>query len=331
MSPWLILEAGFKKAATKPQIPKKLKKPQKGGSPLITKRLIKALAVVVVFFLSFFPNISRVIASAQATYYTPSEAWCESLSWMKENTPEPFGKPDFYYELYESPPQGKDYDYPESAYSIMAWWDYGHWITRIAHRIPICNPFQQGASEAARFFTAQNEESAGEIIDNVNSKYIVVDYETANIKFYAMPAWAGSNEEEFYDVYYQMQDDKLVPILLFHAEYYRSLAIRLYNFDGVEVTPQNSWVICYQERLSREGPRIKVITSTKLFSNYEEAEAYVSSQESDNYKIVSNNPFISPVPLDELEHYKLLYSSDSLVTQPGNGMIPAVKIFEYVK
>ncbi|GAI14766.1 unnamed protein product, partial [marine sediment metagenome] len=53
------------------------------------------------------------------------------------------------HELYEAPPQGQKYEYPESSYSVMSWWDYGHWITRIAHRIPISNPFQQGASLSA--------------------------------------------------------------------------------------------------------------------------------------------------------------------------------------
>jgi len=337
---WLILEvAGFKKAAVEPsQAAGKIKagkgrpkRPQKGGSRPTARYIIMALAVVGVFFLSFFPNISPAIATAKAAHFAPSDAWCESLSWMKENTPEPFGDPDFYYELYEPPQQGEAYDYPESAYSIMAWWDYGHWITRIAHRIPICNPFQQGASKAARFFIAQDEESASQIASELDSKYIVIDYATAVDKFYAMPTWAGGNQEGYYDVYYQEQGSRLVPVLLFKAQYYRSMAARLYNFGGGEVTPQSSTVVGYQEKVSREGVRYKEIISSKSFPSYEEAEAYISSQESDNYQVVSANPFISPVPLAKLEGYRLIYSSNSQVTLTGIGAVSEVKIFEYVK
>jgi hypothetical protein len=46
---------------------------------------------------------------------------------------------------------------------------------------------------------------------------------------------------------------------------------------------------------------------------------------------VSTSPFVSPVPLDKLEHYKLVYSSDKLIKEKGVGMIPQIKIFEYIK
>jgi hypothetical protein len=90
-------------------------------------------------------------------------------------------------------------------------------------------------------------------------------------------------------------------------------------------------VISYQEKVSRDGTPYKEITGVQSFPSYEEAEAYIASQESTNYRIVGNNPFVSPVPLEALEHYKLVYSSPSSVTQPGGGSIPEVKIFEYVR
>jgi hypothetical protein len=90
-------------------------------------------------------------------------------------------------------------------------------------------------------------------------------------------------------------------------------------------------VVSYEERVTGEGQPYKEITSMKSFPSYKEAEAYVASQKSGNYKVVSPNPFVSPVPLEALEHYKLIYSSDSSVMEPGIGMISEVKIFEYVK
>ena len=114
-----------------------------------------------------------------------------------------------------------------------------------------------------------------------------------------------------------------------YPEYYRSLSTRLYNFDGQAVTPESTLVISYQERVSQEGIPYKEISSEKEFKSYEEAEDYLLSQESANYKIVGTTPFISPVPLAALEHYRLIYGSDNALTLPGGGTVSAVKIFEY--
>ena len=347
---WLILEfAGFKETVSEPVAPSqkmkkkaKQKQRQKSGTRLRGSRLNMALGIVVVFFLGFFPNIGGAINTASYAAFAPSNAWCESLSWLKDNTPDPFGDPDFYYKLHELPPSGEGYDYPETAYGIAAWWDYGYWIARIAHRLPNANPSQGGANWMANLFIAQDEDSANQLIDELhyastwrgclNSKYLVIDHATATVsKFHALPTWAGSSKEEFYDVYYQPQEDKLVAVYLFYPEYYRSLSTRLYNFDGSQVAPQNSNVISYEERISREGKPYKEITEARSFPTYEEAEAYISSQESDNYRIVGPDPFVSPVPLEALEHYKLIYSSESSIMQPNGGRVSEVKIFEYVK
>lgn len=330
---WLILEfAGFKEWAAgpvkTPRIMKKekakVKKRRKGGFRTTTSHIYMAFGVVVVFFLSFFPNISPAVATASQAWFAPSDAWCESLSWLRDNTPDPFGDPDFYYELYELPPPGERYGYPETAYGIVAWWDYGYWITRIGHRIPICNPSGGATGPVACSFAAQDEASASEIMNKSGSKYVIVDHAIATFKFDVI-------KKGVYDVYYWPQEGKLKPIKLFYPEYYRSLVIRLYNFDGGQVIPQSSMVISYQEKVSREGKTYKEITSLRSFPTYEEAEAYVLSQESDSYRIVSDNPFVSPVPLEALEHYKLIYSSESSTMEPGLGMISEVKIFEYVK
>jgi Uncharacterized membrane protein, required for N-linked glycosylation len=213
----------------------------------------------------------------------------------------------------------------------MSWWDYGHWITRIAHRIPISNPFQQGVSQASHLFIAQNEDSANKIMDKLCSRYIMIDYQMPTKKFYAMPAWAGSSEDKFFETYYQpIQDGKLEPITLFYPAYYRSMVVRLYNFDGKAVIPQETLVISCEEKLSKEGVRYKEITSSKSFSTYEEAQDYISSQESGDWKIVGTDPSTSPMPLEELKRYKLIHESDATATIAGK-QLPEVKIFEYVQ
>jgi len=146
-----------------------------------------------------------------------------------------------------------------------------------------------------------------------------------------MASYAGSSAEKFYeDYYYQAQRGKFVSITLFYPAYYRSLVVRLYHFDGGRVTPQSCSVISYEEKVRRDGMRYKEITGSKSFPSYEEAEAYISSQKSSNYRIISNNPFVSPVPLEALEHYRLIYSSDNSIKHPYGDSISEVKIFEYI-
>jgi dolichyl-diphosphooligosaccharide--protein glycosyltransferase len=212
----------------------------------------------------------------------------------------------------------------------MAWWDYGHWITRIGHRIPISNPFQQGASQAAQFFTAQDETLANKVMDDLGARYVIIDYHTATVKFHAIAEWAGREEAEFFEVYHRQVKGELISAFLFYPEYYHSLATRLYNFDGKEVTPQDTTVISYQEKVSRDGKPYKEITSWESFPNYDAATVHVSSQKSGNYRIVGEGPFVSPVPLEALTNYKLIYSSDDEVMRTEAGLLPTVKIFEYV-
>jgi len=335
---WLALEfSGFREKKAEPaealRETKKEAKLKKRRSPRSASWLNKGLGIIVVFFLVFFPNIGKAVDTASSPRFAPSDAWCESLSWMRDNTPDPFGNPDFYYAIYEPPPPGESYDYPQTAYGVTAWWDYGYWIIRIGHRIPTSSPGSGNKGEAS-FFAAQDEVSANDIMDKRwGSKYVIVDYDLVMPlrKFHAVATLSHSSPDKFYDVYYQPKDSRLEPVILFHPEYYRSLAIRLYNFDGKQVTPRSSIVISFEEKISRDGQPYKEITSAKSFPSYEGAEAYISSQESSNYRIVNDNPFASPVPLQALEHYKLVYGSESSMVIPDGKLIPEVKIFEHIK
>jgi oligosaccharyl transferase (archaeosortase A-associated) len=348
---WLILESsGFREKAAKPaealieakRKEERQKKRQRDSSWSRANSVKMALGMIVVVFLVFYPNIGPLpggvkppISAAKYAPFAPSDAWCESLSWMRTNTPEPFGDPDFYYARYEPPPRGESYDYPQTAYGVTAWWDYGYWITRIGHRMPTSNPGIGHKGEAS-FFTAQDEASADRILLNkrMDPKYVIVDHTIATLvggKFNTVATSSRSSPGKFFDIYYQPRDDKLEPVILFHPEYYRSLVIRLYNFDGSQVVPESSNVISYQERVTRDGQPYKEITSAKAFPSYEEAEAYISSQKPANYRIVSPDPLASPVPVPALEHYKLVYSSDGSKMMPSGKLVPEVKIFEYIK
>jgi len=342
---WRFLQfAGFQELSAKAvktakEAVGKKTRPKKGGFHITISQVNMALAVLIVFLpntLLPYPNPLKIMPSTiQATQarFAPSNGWISSLSWLRENTPDPFGDPDAYYGLHPPPPPGESYNYPESAYGVMAWWDYGYWITRIAHRIPNANPGQSRVvvPKVAHFFSSQDENSANEIVKELGTAYVIIDYQVATGKFHAIALWAGSSPEEFFDVYHLPWEGKLVPVQLFYPEYYRSLSSRLYNFDGKAVTPDSSVVISYEKRISDEGKVFKEISSVEPFPSYEVAEAFILSQESANYRIVSPSPFSSPVPLEAVEHYNLIHHSDSGPLVPEVGLVPEVKIFEYIE
>jgi len=342
---WKMLDlAGLNKLLAKPKKVvakvkefkkrKKAREKEKPGTFMQPRGVwIRTIVVgIAIFFLVFFPNIGGVGTFASSPFLMGQmleQGWYSSLLWLRDNSPEPFDDPDFYYEIY---PTRADFEYPETAYGVMSWWDYGYFIMQIAHRIPNSNPMQAGAARAGQFFIAQDADSVNELIDRYKlaSKYVMIDHTMPTTKFYAMAEWAGSNVEDFRGIYYQrMQDGTLMPIVLYYPTYYQSIVVRLYNFDGKTVVPNETTVISYQEKLTIEGEEYNEITNVWFFSTYEEAESFIAGQATDNYRIVSASPFDSPVPLEELNSYELVHESNARIGM-GNITVPAVKIFEFL-
>lgn len=316
-----------------------IRKGTKRRFPITANHVVTGLAFlvsfIIIFFGVYFGNIETAVAVAKSAPYAPSHRWVTSLNWLKENSPEPFGDPDAYYRVEEALRPGEYYQFPESAYGVLAWWDYGYWITRISHRIPNANPSQdpEALNNVASFFISQDEASANEIREKLGSAYVVVDHETSLSKLWAVITWAGRQPEEYFDreSYLVPQQDGSLrgPVTLFYPEYYRTMAVRLFNFDGQAVTPESVMVISYDEKEDKNGRVYKIITSAEPFASYEEAEAFMASKTTGNYRIVGTSPMKSIAPLEALERYELVHSSNSTVTVQDGTTVPQVKIFQF--
>jgi asparagine N-glycosylation enzyme membrane subunit Stt3 len=291
------------------------------------------LAVIIIPNLGPLPGgVKPAQDLATRPLFAPPDAWCESLDWLRVNTPEPLGNADAYYGLYKPPGSPGGYVYPGTAYGVMAWWDYGYWITRIGRRIPFSNPGTAGTKGESNFFLSQDEAAAGQAIKGLNIKYIIADKEIASYdgKFHALPTWVGGVYQEYYDLYLQKQNNQYVPTILFYPAYYRSMIARLYNFDGKVVVPETVNVIAYKEITAQDGRSYREITETKAFGFYAEAQRFISDNKGKNYIIAGQDPYKSPVPLEELKDYSLVYSSSENVST-GTKSHPVIKIFEYKK
>ena len=103
---WRVLRfAGFKEPTPdSAELPQKVKtrkdrdkKPSRTGFQITGRRVAMVLVPVAVFFLVYFPNIQPAVNTASRATFTPDDAWCSSLEWLRENTPEPFDDAGFYY------------------------------------------------------------------------------------------------------------------------------------------------------------------------------------------------------------------------------------------
>ncbi len=200
------------------------------------------IAVFVILVILVYPAYSLSVQQSQGTG-GPNGYWIETTMWLNENTPDTGLD---YYENYERPPSGESYQYPESAYGVMSWWDYGHWIEVIGRRIPNANPFQAGIGGrrnsieeenmpgASTFFTAPTEAAATQVLeavhpdpDKAGARYIVSDVEMATGKFYAMSAWTLDTADYYVSVMTD-QGYQNVP----GQRYFNTMEARLHMFDG---------------------------------------------------------------------------------------------------
>lgn len=160
------------------------------------------LVLIAVTFLSF--------GNASYRAFTTPPDWQEAMTWLRINTPEPYGDEGYYYQLVNEP------SVPD--YTVLSWWDYGYWITRIAHRIPNVNPSQDAAlqKQVASILLSRNDTEATSELLRLKTRYIIIDSQMVHEKFWAIALWAGENITEN------------------SPEYHKTLMVRLYNTSKAE-------------------------------------------------------------------------------------------------
>jgi asparagine N-glycosylation enzyme membrane subunit Stt3 len=269
-----------------------------------------------------------------------SEDWREALSWMRTSTPEPFGDPAFFYARYRHRDFGQDYQYPPSAYSVMAWWDYGYAIVDVARSIPVTNPTQANAGIAADFFLAQSEADAIPILRAWRTRYVIVDER--------LPLWPSSDplligdfpsffqysrihrQTDYLLLAYQLNaEGKPEPKVFYRPAYYRSMAIRLFVFGDQAVEGDGALLLFLQQKKFPNGDSYQEIVSTKRFESAREASAAEAGCGDKGCVLVGDNPMISCAPLESLQQLHPAFASTSSVVGFGRSGRKAVQIYEF--
>ena len=203
---------------------------------LQTYHVLTVFAIIMLLIVPIASPIAIATSADRSEDLRPGSSvrtWADNMEWMNENTPAPgtYGGAEnemSYYGPFED--VDGDYDYPDGAYGVMSWWDYGHWITVEGERIPNANPFQSGARGASAYFQTTNETRAnlylealsssdvtGSQLDDMSNaelraaieaqseqeagedtRYVVIDDQMVGDKFFAITQWAGANFSDYY-------------------------------------------------------------------------------------------------------------------------------------
>lgn len=260
----------------------------------------------------------------------PVPGWTEATDWLRERTPAPFPHPDFDRRLYVAAPEGEAFAYPPEAYGVMAWWDYGYLLLQKGRRIPVANPAQTGAGEAARFFTAVDESEARAVVRETGTRYVLVDHTQVALvvptvgtglgKFGAMVAWAGRDASRFFEVYRDREGKRQ---LVYYPDYYQSMFARLYLFGGAATEPENtSWVIRFED--GAEGATKRIVESWR-FRTHAEAATFLEAHDDGQHRLVGLGPSRPCVPVSALGGYRGVFDSRQEGWFRG---FPAIRIFE---
>ena len=289
--------------------------------------------VVVVLIVPLVFMTGPVWAAGATTSPGDVVQWDESLQWMNDETPHPGelegnDNPMEYYGTFERPADD-DFDYPEGAYGVQSWWDYGHWITTRAERIPNANPFQQGATDAANYLLAPDEEAAAEVLNRQSdeggdTRYVMVDWQmvTPGAKFNAPVTFYSDDDvaqDDFNWLLYQEVEGGARPLTQISTQrYYESQMVRLYEHHGSAADPEPIVVNWDDQQFQNQaGETIDLRTTPASpeeeavmeFDTMEEAQAFVDEQDGTaQIGGVGANP---EERVDALEHYRLVHATET--------------------
>ncbi|HWQ49512.1 MAG TPA: oligosaccharyl transferase, archaeosortase A system-associated, partial [Methanosarcina sp.] len=230
---WSELDQKFKSNVKLPaDIPKVLK--------FVKIDQILAILLIVIFLI--YPVYGSAMLYTTGSN-DPPVPWMEACVWLRSNTPDTGMD---YNAIYEAPKNGEMFQYPDTAYGVMSWWDFGHFIETIGHRMPNANPFQAGIGGrrvsinetnqpgAATFFIAPSEEESRAVLeaidpmpDKAGARYIMSDAYMATVMFGAIPEWT-LDTEGYFQAYWTGSQYQSIP----STRYFNTMEAKLHIFDG---------------------------------------------------------------------------------------------------
>jgi dolichyl-diphosphooligosaccharide--protein glycosyltransferase len=291
--------------------------------PVLIGRVLWPAAVAVALSV---PRGPAALALGQF-HPGPRDAWVDAMTWLRDSTPEPFGDEGRFFAR-ARPGEG-----PRPAYSVLCWWDAGYWVTQIGRRVPLANPTQAGAVEAARILVEGTPERALALCRDHGVRYVVLSGEIP-----VLPAgpgalrgdipeiakWAGLEPEVLLGTCWRRDEGgEARALALFLPAYYRTLAVRLFVFGGRAAAPEGPVLVAAWRVVDGR----KEIVSIESFDTFEVAAARAGVL-GRGASVVSDDPLRTCVPLEELPVFRRVYASPEAAAIRFPEPIPEVQVFE---
>jgi dolichyl-diphosphooligosaccharide--protein glycosyltransferase len=308
--------------------------------PLTRMPLAREVAVIAVAGGMFAPNtIPSVLLGARSA--SLAAYWGDAIDALGRLTPPPFAHgaqrgDDFYYARY-SPDQAAVPDY-----TVMNWWDQGYWITQRARRVPVANPTQERAPNAARFYVETDEQRALAMLDAERTRYVFSDWElpfrrtpqgTIMGRFQNIADWAGVSHADYYEIYYRRAAGDWSAVWVFHEAYYRSMAYRLSVLGGSGAQPANATtVIAVATRKDTNGRIFREIIGEQTYPTYDAARSAAAATRmspadaSVSIVIVGLDPWVPAFPIEATRSFVEVYGARTAEQSPAEA--PWVRVFE---
>ena len=258
----------------------------------------------------------------------PDADWRAALDWLRRNTPDPMGDAAARSRYWPRLLPGQTFHYPESAYGVLTWWDYGDWVNTIAYRLPSTNGTQAHAEQVARILTATGAESARGQLARLGVRYVVLSSEVMTAWWPGVIVWSGHNEGEYRKTAFVVdQSGRAKQVSIYLPEYYQSLAVRLYIFDGRKVAaPAEVSVFTTRQQQAPSGLMADIVIAVRTFPSAQKALQYMAANSGETMFFGSADPTESCVELEELAWAKKVFASGETAR---TYMAPtAVKVFE---
>ncbi|MFT4904156.1 MAG: oligosaccharyl transferase (archaeosortase A-associated) [Natronomonas sp.] len=253
--------------------------------------------------------------------------WEGSLEWLSEETPEvgSYNTGDApRLEKYGSYERTEDFEYQSGEYGVLAWWDYGHWITALGDRIPVANPFQQHATESADFLLADEEGEALKILEEDSGEaegvqYIMVDYQlgyAGTTKYNAPTAFDSRHNVSRGDIGVSVyRQGSRRPVYGVHTQRgYESMRVRLYQFHGSAREP--SQFVTRFGQYNPEAGAASVPEDGRPVKRYNSTEEARRAAEQDPNAIQGGVLGQPSERVEALEHFRLVHGSEAAVASP---------------
>jgi asparagine N-glycosylation enzyme membrane subunit Stt3 len=259
----------------------------------------------------------------------PDPDWAAALNWMRWNTPEPMGDPLAWYRWWPRIEPPGEFVYPPSAYGVIVPWDHGPWISAIARRIPAANAELNGAVQTARFLTETDPDDALQYMRKDGQRYAAIGPGELTFDLPSLVKTAGRRFERYSRmVYLPLAGGRRVPARIYLPDFFRSMAGRLYLFDGRRIEAAKG-VSVFLTSLSvlPSGSTEETVLSVHAFASEKEAEQWLAFHPEVPAILASADPTESCVDLDAIPWMTRVFVSRN--EQLRSGTQPAaVKIFE---